>query len=442
MVEANLKIIAELKLVISEIVNCDELKSHFISNQDDFSRKRKLTIEKLIVILINMPKRSLSIELKDIFGILEDNNPATKAAFCLQRTKLLPIFFQVWNRVLVDCYYIYHQVKIKYWKGLRLIAVDGSSINLINKEEVINYYGTHDNQFSESPMARVVQSYDLLNEIIIFSNLYPIKTSEKKIVSSIIHQFYEDSITIFDRGFPSFELMYLMINEEKPKPFVIRCNVSFNTEVKQFMCSKSKSKIVALKPNQSVLASLKSKGHIIELTTSILVRMVKVKLASGITEILLTNLYDEQLYSNEDLKYLYSLRWGIETSYGTQKNQLQIEQFSGHRVICIQQDFHASVFVANLQSIISKQCDEHIEQINLIRKHKYKINRNVSWGSLKHNIVKLFIENNPKEILLKLQYAFQQNIEPIRKNRVYERKIKVRCKRGKYRTLTNYKRAI
>ena len=180
MVEANLKIIAELKLVICEIMNCDELKSLFISNPDDFSRKRKLTIEKLIVILINMPKRSLSIELKDVFGILEDKNPATKAAFCLQRTKLLPIFFQVWNRALVDCYYKYHHDKIKYWKGLRLIAVDGSSINLINKEEVINYYGTHDNQFSESPMARVVQSYDLLNEIITFSNLYPIKTSEKK----------------------------------------------------------------------------------------------------------------------------------------------------------------------------------------------------------------------------------------------------------------------
>lgn len=60
-----------------------------------------------------------------------------------------------------------------------MIAVDGSSINLINTEEVINYYGTHDNQFSESPMARIVQSYDLLNEIIIFSNLYPINTSEK-----------------------------------------------------------------------------------------------------------------------------------------------------------------------------------------------------------------------------------------------------------------------
>ena len=93
MVETNLKIIAELKLFISEIMNCDELKSLFISSPDDFSRKRKLTIDKLIAILINMPKRSLSIELKDLFGIIEDNNPATKAAFCLQRTKLLPIFF-------------------------------------------------------------------------------------------------------------------------------------------------------------------------------------------------------------------------------------------------------------------------------------------------------------------------------------------------------------
>ena len=63
-----------------------------------------------------------------------------------------------------------------------------------------------------------------------------------------------------------------------------------------------------------------------------------------------------------------------------QKNQLQLEQFSGHRVICIQQDFHASVFVANLQSLLNKQCDKYLQHINLRRKYNYKINRNVSWG--------------------------------------------------------------
>lgn len=389
-----------------------------------------------------MPKRSLSIELNDFFNLLKDSNPATKAAFSLQRGKLLPMFFQVWNCFLVDCFYKHHVAHIKYWKGFRLLAVDGSTANLINKEDVINYFGTQDNQYAKVPMARIMQVYDVLNDMIIFSNIYPIKTSEKKIITNHIHSLFSDSISIFDRGFPSYELMYLMINEEASKHFVIRCKVDFNNDVKQFIRSRKNNKIIELTPTPNAIASLKLKGFIITSKTIIKIRMVKLKISSGVTEILLTNLYDKLLYSNEDLKCLYGLRWGIETSYNAQKNQMQIEQFSGHRIICIQQDFHASVFVSNLQSLINKQCDGYIEKINLNRKHRYKINRNVSWGSLKNNIIKLFFEHNPKEILLNLQHLFQQNIEPVRIDRKYERIKKVKFRRGKYRTLTNYKRAL
>ena len=41
-----------------------------------------------------------------------------------------------------------------------------------------------------------------------------------------------------------------------------------------------------------------------------------------------------------------------------------MEQFSGHRVICIQQDYAAGLFVANLQSLIEKQCEDHLDQVN------------------------------------------------------------------------------
>ena len=47
--------------------------------------------------------------------------------------------------------------------------------------------------------------------------------------------------------------------------------------------------------------------------------MVKLKLSSGETELLLTNLYDEKRFTLEDLNYLYGLRWGIETTYNKQK---------------------------------------------------------------------------------------------------------------------------
>jgi len=118
--------------------------------------------------------------------------------------------------------------------------------------------------------------------------------------------------------------------------------------------SSKSSKVIDLRATSNAIATLREHGYIITAATAIKVRMVKVLLSSGEVEILLTNLYDQNLYTNEDLKYLYGLRWGIETTYGKQKNQLQMEQFSGHRAICIQQDYAACLFVANLQSLIEK----------------------------------------------------------------------------------------
>ncbi|MCW3093377.1 MAG: family transposase [Ferruginibacter sp.] len=124
-------------------------------------------------------------------------------------------------------------------------------------------------------------------------------------------------------------------------------------------------------------------------------------------EILLTSLYCEKLFTIADLKYLYGLRWGIESTYSKQKNQQQMEQFSGHRVICsMQQDYAAGLFVANLQSLIEKQCEDYLQKINTRRKYCYRINRNVSWASLKFNVVKLILQNERRDILLQLQDAF------------------------------------
>ncbi len=442
MVHANLKIISELKLVLEEITTNKALLSLFISDPVDFSRKRKLTMQRLIGIIINMPKRSLSVELKDFFEIL-DMAPVTKGGFSLQRSKLLPIFFQVWNKWLVKSFYSHYHSKINRWKGFRLLAVDGSTAYLVKKPEIVDYFGTQNNQHSNIPMARVLQAYDLLNDITVLSNIYPIKTGEQHIIGAQIESLFTDSLTLFDRGFPSFELMYLMINQEQPRHFVMRCRADFNNEVRSFMQTSSRSKIIELTPTSHAIKTLRTKGYILTHQTTIKIRMVKIDLHSGETEILLTNLYNQELYSVKELGYLYNLRWGIETSYGMQKNQLQVEQFSGHRVICIEQDFAANVFVANLQSLINKQCEPYLQQMNLKRKYNYKINRNLTWAAIKNNIVRIFLYPKPLKILNHLQHLFERNTEPIRPGRTFDRDFKVQCKkRGKYRTLTNYKRAI
>jgi hypothetical protein len=359
MVEANVRIIEELKYFLEVVSKDPSLRNLVTETKKDFTRDRKLPMERIVGLIINMPKRSLSIEIQEFFESLEkDLEPSTKGAFSLQRTKLKSLFFEAWNKWLVSCFYHYYGNKVIRWRGFRLQAVDGSTAYLMNRKDVIEHFGTQDNQRVSIPMARVMQIQDILNDITVWGDIRPIKESEQAIMAKQVSNLYQDSLTLFDRGYPSFALMYLMVNQETPRCFLMRCKVGFNKEVKQFMQSRKSSKVIELSPTSNAIATLREHGYIITAQTTVKVRMVKVKLNSGEIEILLTNLYDEKLFTIDDLKYLYGLRWGIETTYGKQKNQQQMEQFSGHRVICIQQDYAAGLFVANLQSLIEKQCED------------------------------------------------------------------------------------
>lgn len=65
-------------------------------------------------------------------------------------------------------------------------------------------------------------------------------------------------------------------------------------------------------------------------TRELKVRIVFVKLKTGETEILFTNLPTE-IATPEELKELYGSRWTIEKDYDRLKNELHIEKFTGKK---------------------------------------------------------------------------------------------------------------
>lgn len=438
MIESNVRIIAELKQVLNVVAHNPELRKLFTQCETDFTRNRKLTLENIVAFIINMPKRSLSVELYDFFSMLGDTKTATKSAFSQQRIKLLPLFFQFWNRYFVNAFYEEYGTNIKRWNGFRLLAVDGSTVYLIDTPEIVEKFGLQ----KEIPMARVMQIHDVLNDIAVWGDLFPIRKSEKAIIGDRVESLYKDSLTVFDRGFPSYWLMFMMINQETPRHFVMRCKLDFSKVIRAFVKSEIMSQTIEITPSYKSKNKLKEKGFLITAATTIKIRMIKVILSSGEVEVLLTNLYDETIYPIECFSQLYFLRWGIETSYGMQKNQQQMEQFSGHRTQCILQDYYAGIFTLNLQSLVEKQCQPFLENMNRTRKYNYKINKNISRSNIKYNIVKLFLWNNPEKILLKMQKMFELYIEPERPGRHNARINKATKINGKYQTLTNYKRCI
>ena len=178
-----------------------------------------------------------------------------------------------------------------------------------------------------------MQIHDVLNDLTIWGDIFPGKCSENAIIASHISHLPEESLTLFDRGYPGYSLIYLLANEESSRHFLMRCKTTFSNEVKSFVASNKTDLITTIYPSLESIEGLKEHGYIVTKKTGIKIRVGKVILADGEIKVLLNDLYDNKIFTVKKIRDLYFMRWKIETAYGKQKNQMQMEIFSGHRVV-------------------------------------------------------------------------------------------------------------
>ena len=164
---------------------------------------------------------------------------------------------------------------------------------------------------------------------------------------------------------------------------------------------------------------------------TIKMRVLKFELDSGITEILITNVFDES-FDVSDFKELYFKRWGIEVKYNELKNRLQIENFSGETPIAIKQDFYATMYLSNMVSLAKMDANAIINEENKGKnlKYEYKVNTNILIGKLKNSLVFMLLEKSSRKrsnILKKIMKEISHNIIPIRSERNFVRRMAVRA---------------
>lgn len=441
MFDVNVKILSELKNFITIVSFNRELLSKFCNSDKDFSRSRKLPFDRLALFIIKLCKKTLSVELEDFFKETDNSIPCSVSAFTQQRGKLHFSFFYWWNLVLCKSYYFYTGTEVKRWHQYRLVAADGSNINLINTVALSKHFGGQSNQNSSYTLAKTFYHYDILNELILVPQIRPYRYGEMNMAYDAIDNIEEDMLMIYDRNFCNYKMVALHLWQEKERKFIIRAKETQRI-IRSFIESGKSSAIVYLPPTPSAKEGLKKVGYIINRDTNLKVRLVRVNLDKQV-EVLITNLWEEEGHEPDIFKDLYFMRWGIETNISIQKNIMQIESFSGLTVNAVLQDFYATVMITNLHSIIIKDAQKTVDKQKTIRKYPMKINKNKSFGKLKNRIVSLFLNTiDPINILQKLHDYFSQNILPERKGRTFERVKKNGPSKGKFRTYTNFKPAF
>jgi hypothetical protein len=112
-------------------------------------------------------------------------------------------------------------------------------------------------------------------------------------------------------------------------------------------------------PTVSAIEGLNKSGYLIDKKYHIESKACKSR-ADGSTEVLITNLWEEEGHPVSQFKELYFMRWGIETNISLQKNIMQLESFSGLSVAAVEQDFYATVFMANLHSALIKDAQQTV----------------------------------------------------------------------------------
>lgn len=401
----------------------------------DFTRKRILTFTLLILFLINFVKRSLQDELDEYFKLLSGSQYAfrvvTKSALTQARRKIKYEAFMELNQVQID--YFYENYPLHDWHGFRLLGIDGSMSDLPNdnqKNEIGAHFGYWKSRHgTATPKARVSQMFDVLNKVTIDAIIAPKEQGERVLAAFHLKAVGPGDLILLDRGYPAFWLFVMM--SKQGAAYCAR--ISNWKVVDDFIKSGLPETIITLTPSYEAKKECRSRDLP---TDPIKVRLIRVELEKEI-EVLATNLLDSDAWPRHLFKKLYAGRWPVEEDYKKLKSKLQVENWSGKTVHSVYQDFHAKVFSKNLTCILAHQAQEEVLKQSANKKHDYQVNMSNLISKMKDTIVSFFKQSSISPILEWLWIMMTKTLEPIREERSYPRKKRVKRKRfpGNYKPL-------
>ena len=278
------------------------------------------------------------------------------------------------------------------YKGYRLLALDGSDLHTpTNKDEKNSFYEGA-NEKKPYNLFHLNALYDLQRRIYVDAVVQGGKhENEHRAFVAMVDRDNCSIPTIYiaDRGYESYNNMAHVI--EKRQKFLIRVKDLRSNSIisglqlpdsNEFDISacvgltrkqtnevkQSNLKLVSHTQNFDYLPKT-SKKSIPMAPYYISFRIVRFKLTEYTYEVLLTNLTEEE-FSASEVKDLYAMRWGIETSFRDLKYSLALSYFHSKKTEHILQEIFARLTMYNFAELITS----HVVVKQKNRTHSYRIN--------------------------------------------------------------------
>ena len=418
----------KLDAAISQL--CDVSWMFTKSPGRDFTRSRKLPFREVISLLLSMEGGTLTTEMLKHFGC--SAGIASTSAFVQQRGKInadaFPSLFDL---------FVQKTDTNKLYKGLRLIAADGSEIQIpTNPVDLDSYYPGSNGQ-SPYNLLHLTAMYDLLSCTYTHAHLLgKRKANERAVLCSMVDRSSLDNVLLIaDRGYENYNLMAHI--QEKGWFFLIRIqdvsnsrgiaagldlpdSEEFDLFVDLSLITKQTNKMKKLCKNRNQYKHIHkdfdylpkiNRKHEPAIFYNLPFRIVRFKISEDSYETVVTNL-DIATFPPGELKELYNMRWGIETSFRELKYTVGLLHFHAKKVEHIYQEVFARLIMYNFTELVTSPVI--IQKADC--KYAYKANFSVAV----HVCRQFFLGNvSPPAV----EALIRKHISPIRPGRSRPRKM-------------------
>jgi hypothetical protein len=411
---------------LKQAVFSPEWIQRFRRSEKAFTRSRALPFHRLVTWLLNLRKGSAEQELVGFFATLEEQPLAsatpTPAALCKARQRLSAKVFPALNRQAIETFRAGWSTPL--WHGFRLFAVDGTTLRLPNNAALERYFGA---QPSGPMLARVSMLYDLGHELVVDLQLAAYCVSERELAIAHLAAARPEDLLLYDRGYPAFWLMVMHL--QRGLAFCMRLPRESFSAAEPFWNSDADSTIITLTPSAEQARECRNQ----ELPSDpIRVRLVRVRLPGGETEVLAISVLEETRLPARLFKALYHRRWGAEESYKRQKRWVEIENFSGRSVLAVQQDVQAKILALNLSSMVREVAQLIASRRYAERTHRYQVRWTSTLSTMKNTLVRLLIgtQQAPMIILTSVICKLSKAVDAVRPDRQFPRENPGKLKAG------------
>lgn len=366
-------------------------------------------------------QRELDTFYKEVVGTDFNIRKVSKSAFTQARSKLSHEAFIELNDNVNQTFY--NEAPYLVWHNMRLLAADGTRLVLPNHQSVVQEFGEHNfgpNADSQRSLALGSILYDCLNLLTLDAQLAPYSGSERELLFKHLDKVRQGDLLLLDRGYPSKALLFLLV--ARGIQFCVRMKDDWWLMVKDFKESGEKQRIVSFTLPKKDRKLLCNYPEMID--KEIRVRLVRVDLENGETEILCSSLLDTQKYTYDDMVELYHFRWSIEEGYKLYKARVELENFSGKTALAVKQDFFAKVFIMSLCAVLAFPIEEIVkkESASKLNKHPKKINRTNALSMLRNISIGLFIKRMVRKAIKAFDLVVKNTTEIVRPGRKIKRK--------------------